>query len=580
MMAYSTILLAGVAVDAALLLAVLLRCRARRLARAYAALSVTFVLATLAHLGTSEGLLPPAWGAVTLWTYSAAHALVPMFVACSVGYRPAALRLVSLGLLAIFPVAVLLAPADSWMLRLGFQANPLGIYLATCLVVAFILSLLVWVKSPLFGREAFWLIAGTFVLLDAGPLFAYELDLTGFRDPGPANLAAPFALAAFALVSFRIRPLPVTFSRHRKRLWISTLPQAGFIAFDEKRPKYVDHVARAEAATGRPVLVLDRGLGAGVPSLGPMARAEIVPTPSSVLRAETTVSEFLAREPRGLVVVKDLASLATLAGWRRTLEFVQRIGSLGGSVRSTVLLSTSCLVNSEKDDLRRLPMTWWVLPDPAEEIDAILAQMLGPSGRTLFDNFLRGQGLTPRTFGLEHIQALAHFVEGAFHEFASAIVNRPGADGLSVEASTIVQALRVVLARRPAELAARSRPRKGTPEPTHDFLVTADEYWRTRDTEPRGGPAFQDDSLYDRVRSVFIEHLGQPGERLLETELAKLGRRRNTFGPWDMSRLSDRAAVDLGVLANAIDFEDGRERLKAHVESLRRGLLALSGAGS
>jgi len=119
MMAYSTILLAGVAVDAALLLAVLLRCRARRLARAYAALSVTFVLATLAHLGTSEGLLPPAWGAVTLWTYSAAHGLVPMFVACSVGYRPAALRLVSLGLLAIFPVAVLAAVIFSLPLLLN-----------------------------------------------------------------------------------------------------------------------------------------------------------------------------------------------------------------------------------------------------------------------------------------------------------------------------------------------------------------------------------------------------------------------------------------------------------------------------
>ena len=110
--------------------------------------------------------------------------------------------------------------------------------------------------------------------------------------------------------------------------------------------------------------------------------------------------------------------------------------------------------------------------------------------------------------------------------------------------------------------------------------MRAADYWKGKEMEELFTTAqalSSRESLYDRAKAVFTEHLGDAGESLLRTELTKLGRTPADLGPADLSRLADRAAVDLAVMADVVDVPQERDRIAAAVESIRRRLATLGG---
>ncbi len=85
------------------------------------------------------------------------------------------------------------------------------------------------------------------------------------------------------------------------------------------------------------------------------------------------------------------------------------------------------------------------------------------------------------------------------------------------------------------------------------------------------------ESLFEQARAAFVEQLGDAGEGMLRSELAKLGRTPQDLRPEDVTRLADRAAVDLAALADVVDVPQEKLRIRSQVESLRRRLAAIAG---
>ncbi|MGQ0798011.1 MAG: hypothetical protein ACT4OI_09170, partial [Methanobacteriota archaeon] len=247
--------------------------------------------------------------------------------------------------------------------------------------------------------------------------------------------------------------------------------------------------------------------------------------------------------------------------------------------RMTAVLSTSQLKASERDELRRLQMQWWVLPDPADEVAAILSHYLGSAADALLDEFVASAGCSRRTLSLTHLPALGAFLERRLGDMTSTVADRQGAEGLQGGVSLALHVLELFANRGTAEIATGRWPSRALPTHSAAKLVTAKDYWRTKPPEAPVAtsvhaplPAPTRASLHERARSLFVEHLGPAGESLLQAELSSLEGAPRVVSRLDVARLSDRAAADLEILADVIDLDGPRAWLRERVRSLCRNL--------
>lgn len=308
--------------------------------------------------------------------------------------------------------------------------------------------------------------------------------------------------------------------------------------------------------------------------------AGIVPTRHAALRALGTAAEFLTREPGGLIVLPDLADLVALAGRARTEDLLSRMRQLVRDADGTLLACTSRLTEAERAEFRSLRTSWWTLPDPAVEIQALLARSFGPGAGRLLDGFLQAHGLARSDVTTAHVEALAHFLHRAVGDLARGTGDARAVEGLRDQVAAAASALRTFAARTPADLSAGNWPSAEGAHREEEILVKASDYWRGKEMEELFAAASaiaERGSVYERTRAVFVDLLGDAGEAVLRTELAKLGKEPGDLTPRDLARLADRAAVDLGVMADVTDLPQEKDRIRNQVESIRRRLAALTG---
>jgi len=578
----SVAIVVALIVDAWLLAFVALRGRQTWLKATFVVLALSFILMGAAYVGSAEGLLAPSWHLAVLAALVLAHPLTAILVLSLIhGETLPRRRPASLLLLLPVPLIAALAPVDGWRLETAYELNLLGAFLVLCLAIALAETIHVRITSVLFQTESFWLSLGVVALIVAGPVYSYELGTLGVSAAVGLNVTTPVVLAAFALVTFHAEPFPTPFRGHRRR-WSGASSVGGGLVFvfEEARPKYAIITARSEARRGRPVLILSRSGGkAGHPEDRPLT-SMIEPTARAALRTVATASEFLVRDPGGIVVVRDLADIAALSGWPRTREMVARLAPMCRETNSTVILCTSRLSASEKEGLRSLRYPWWPLPDPADEIEAILARSFGPGAGRLLAAFCRGHALRRGDLTTDHIDAIASFLDEAVGDLAGTAGDAKAAQSLREQVASAVSALCAFRARNPASLAGGDWPSREAGATDQDLIVTAGEYWKGKETEELFASADAlgaRDPLYDRARSIFVEHLGNAGEGVLRLEIARLGKTPEELTSADIVRLADRASVDLAAMAEVIDLPRERQRLSDELESVRKRLLAIAG---
>src|SRR5207245_2585532 len=268
------------------------------------------------------------------------------------------------------------------------------------------------VLGSLDGPAVLGVMLGIVLLIIAGPVYWYEVDVLRGTTLAGANIASPIALACFALVALQADPFPISIRPARGRTGPGRIPSGDAIAFEETRPNYAVHAARGESADGRATLVIGRTPPASTPSGA--AHATIPPSRNAAVQALATASEFLGSTRGGLVVLEGLADLAVLSEWAPTLEMVVRLRHVSRSPGSTVVLSTSRVPRSARRALGDLQLSWWTLPDPAQEIEAILAQSFGGGGPRLLAAFCRSHGLRREDLTTDHMPALLEFRQQCF----------------------------------------------------------------------------------------------------------------------------------------------------------------------
>ena len=579
MIAYSLAVLAGVIVDAWLLALVAVRGRRPWLQATFAALALTFIVNGAAFVGTSQGLLDASWDAAVLWTLVLAYPLTAILVLSLIhGETLPRRRPAVFALLALAPVLVLLTPSADWAVTNAYAPGFLGAFLILCLGVALAEAVYERMTSALFAADAFWLVAAVSVLIIGGPIYALEFQDLGILQSAGSNVAAPVALALFALVLFHWEPFPGPSPRHARRWTGTSVPGLRTATvFDEARPKYALDAAERASARGQPVLVLARE-SSPPPARG--ASAGLVPTRHAAAKTLGTVSEFWARAPGGLAVLPDLTDLAVMSGWPRTREAVLRLRDVARDTGSSLVVSSSRLTAAEKADLRGDGLGWWTLPDPADEFEAVLAPSFGPGARRLLDAFARTEGLRRQDLALAHTDAFLQFLQRALSELGATAADAAAREGLRSQSDAAAEALRAFAARDPADLAQGSWPSGQSSSTDRGLLVTATEYWKGKEMQELFSAASdlgERESLFERARTVFVEQLGDAGEGVLRSELAKLGRKPEELRPEDVSRLADRAAVDLAALADVVDVPQEKVRIQGQVESIRRRLAAIAG---
>lgn len=566
--------------DAWLLALVAVRGRRPWLQATFAALALTFLVNGAAFVGTAQGLLDPSWEAAVLWTLVLEYPLTAILVLSLIHgdtvprQRPAVFLL-----LALAPVVAFLTPSADLAVANAYAPSLLGAFLIVCLGVALSEAVYRRMTSALFATDAFWLACAVAALIVGGPIYALEFQDLGLLQSAGSNVAAPVALALFAAVLLHGDPLPGGTPRRAGR-WTgpSTMAPGSTTVFDEIRPKYALDAALRAADSGEPVLLISRRNAA--PSDPAILTAALVPTHRAAARMLATAAEFTARARGGLVVIPDLADVAALSGWPRTLEAVLRVRGVARATGGRVVVSASCLTPSEKENLRAQGLPWWTLPDPAQELEATLATSFGPGARQLLDAFARAEALRREDLTLAHVEPFLGFLDRAVSELGARAADAAAQPGLRSAAVAAGAALRSYAARDPAEIARGAWPSRESPEADRGFLVTAAEYWKGKEMEELFSTATtlgDRGSLFEQARAVFVEQLGAAGEGVLRSELAKLGRRPEELRPEDVRRLADRAAVDLAALGDIVDVPQERTRIQDRVESIRRRLVTIAG---
>jgi len=482
---YDILIAVGAAVDVALLALVVLRVHASLIRTRYAAAAAGFILMNLSYVGLLRGPPGPAMETLAVFSTLLAHALVPAFVfSLPVGGRPRGLGSISLILLAVVPLLTVLVPLGGWSLQTAYLSVPVGVFLILCLVLALARAVQFMISGPLLSSEAYWVVAGIVALLNAGPGYAYELQVFGFPSTGGSNLATPIALATFAVVAFRTNPY-ITISRWRRPLWHRppSLSNGSAIVFEEARPKYIGTIARQEARLGRPLLVLDRERREPAPSLPGVAEAGIVPARSAAARVFGTASEFLARRPGGLMAVKGLAAVAALSGWPRALQLVWLLQRICRQYSSTLLLTTSHLGSAEKEDLKALGVLWLPLPDPVEEIEAMLSHTFGSEADSLLDAFARFRERAKTQITTDDIPALAAFLLETVGQLSAAAGDADVTEAVRFQLEALVARLRDFQALTLKDLSNKEWPSRPPAVAHRGLLVKAAEFVQAKNEE-------------------------------------------------------------------------------------------------
>jgi len=571
-MTHATIAVAAGSLVAAWLIAlVLIRGRRRWLQTMYAACGLAFLVMGIGFVGLEEGFLDPARQDIVLGTLLLAHALTAILVVGLIhGETLPRRRAAAFLLLGPMPVLAVFAPAEGWTLETAYDGNPVGGYLVLCLGIALAETVYARLTSRLYAAQSFWLSLGVVALFVGGPIYTYELQALGLPLSAGANVAAPVALGTFALVILQADPLPSS-SRIPRGPWRGTgsLRAGEAIVFEEARPTYAIHTARTEAAAGRPTLVVARS--APPLTASGLGTATIPATRHAAVRLLTTASEFLAAHPGGLVVIPALADVVARSGRLRAFESVIRLKHAVKDTHSSVVLSTALLTDSERQNLKDLRLTWWSLPEPRRELDAILSQSFGSGAPRLLEAFCRAHGLRPDDLSTDHVPALIAFLQRTIAELTGA-VEGSGAHGLRVQVEAASSVLRSFAALDASEVARGRWPSRGAPRTDEDLLVTAADYWKGKEMEELFASAdavSEREPLYERARAVFVEELGDAGEGVLRTQIARLGKRPEDLEKGDIVRIADRATVDLATLADVVDLPKEKDRLARQIDEIR-----------
>ncbi|HYM40857.1 MAG TPA: hypothetical protein VEY12_12085 [Thermoplasmata archaeon] len=581
MIAYSMAVGVGLVIDAWLLALVLLRSHRPWLQATFAALVLTYIVNGAAFIGTAEGFLPVAWEPVVLWTFVLTHPLTAILVLTLIhGETVPRRRPAAFALLALVPLVVLLTPSADWAVQHAYEPNVLGAFLIVCLGVALAEPVYMRLTSLLYAADSFWLTAAVAALIVGGPIYALEFPDLGIAASSGSNVAAPVAVALFAFVLFHTEPYEVPhLPRQRSPAVRNELAPGTAVVFDEARPKYAAHVARAAHQAGASALVIARL--AAISDYGtPSDFAALQPTRYGASRTLGTASEFWARSPGGTAVLLDTADVVMMSSWPWAEEAVLRMAGVARGTRSRLVISASRLTSQEKEALRGHRLGWWVLPDPAEEMQAVLAQSFGPGARQLLEAFARGRGTRREDLTLSDTEPFLQFLDRAVSELGSPAADDAARSGLRAQTSSAATALRAFAARLPDEVSTGDWPSRQSTEIDRGILVTAADYWKGKEMDELFAVASDlgdRGSLFERTRAVFVDQLGDAGEGILRSELAKLGKRAEDLRPEDVARLADRAAVDLVALAEVVDVPQERERIQGQVESIRRRLEALAG---
>lgn len=559
--------------DAWLLAFIAIRGRRPWLQATYAACSVAYLALGAAFVGTNEGVLAALRDDVALGIVLLAHALTAILVLGLIhGETLPRRRSAAFLLLVPVPLLAYLAPIEGWTAATAYEGNALGGFLVLCLGIALAETIYARYSSRLLAAHSFWLGVGVVALIVAGPVYAYELEFLGEAPLAGANLASPIALACFALVAVQADPFSIAPRPSKGRTKSGALPPSDAIVFEEVRPKYALRTAHEESSGGRATLILGR-------SAPPMTAtgtrfATVLPGRHASLKALTTASEFLASSPGGLVVVEDLANLSALSEWPPTIETVVRLRHVARGTESTVIFSTSRLTDPERRALRDLRFTWWTLPDPAREIEAILAQSFGDGAARLLASFGRAHGLRREELTTDHVPALLDFLTRALAELSGVVAGTAG-HGLRTQLEAAASGLRSFAALSAEELARGKWPSRLSSEAHPDLLVTAADYWKGKEMEELFAAADtfgEREPLFERARAVFVEQFGDAGESLLRTQLADLGKKPEDLDPSDLVRIADRASIDLGSLAAVVDIPQEKARIQKQIDSIRQRL--------
>ena len=573
----TAVVLGGVAVDGWLLGLVAIRGRRPWLQATFAACALSFLVAGASSVGRNEGLLPPVREDVVLGLLLLTHALTAILVLGLIhGEALPRQRAITFLLLAPVPLLASLAPAEGWTVAAAYEGNVLGGFLVLCLGVALAETIYARHASPMFAAHAFWMGVGVVSLIVAGPVYVYELELLGQAPLVGANVAAPLALACFARVAlltdpYRISPRPI-----RGRNATAELTTSDEIVFDERRPKYALRTAEHEALSDRATLLVGRGPPRMTTS--GISTASVPADRQAALRTMTTAAEFLGSFPGGLLVLEDLADLAALSGWKPALEVVVRLRHLARDTGSTVVLCPSRLTESERKGLKDLDLPWWTLPDPATELVAILKQSFGTGAVRLFDAFCRAHGLRPEDVTTDHVPGLQEFLSRALTEL-SGVVGGPAAHGLRSQYEAAASVLRSFAAQGAVDAARGKWPSRKATDANVEFVVTAADYWKGKEMEELFAAAdalSEPEPLFERARTVFVDQLGEAGEGVLRTQLARLGKEPEDLSKADLVRIADRAAVDLGSLADVVDLPQEKDRIHRQIESIRKNLVLIA----
>ncbi len=574
----SAAILAGIAVDAWLLAFVAVRGRRAWLQATYAACSVAYLSLGVSFVGTNEGVLASLRDDVALGIVLLAHALTAILVLGLIhGETLPRRRSAAFLLLVPVPLLAYLAPIEGWTAATAYEGNALGGFLVLCLGIALAETIYARYSSRLLAAHSFWLGIGVVALIVAGPVYAYELEFLGEAPLAGANLASPIALACFALVAVQADPFSIAPRPSKGRTRPGALAASDAIVFDEIRPKYALRTAHEESSAARATLILGRN----APSMaaGGAGFAAVLPVRHASLRALTTASEFLARSPGGLVVVEDLADLSALSEWPPTIEAAVRLRHVARGTGSTVVFSTSRLTDTERRALRELRFTWWSLPDPAREIEAILAQSFGDGAVRLLASFGRAHGLRREDLTTAHVPALLDFLTRAFAELTGVVEGTAG-HGLRTQLEAAASGLRSFAAQSAEEMARGKWPSRLASEAHPELLVTAADYWKGKEMEELFAAADavgNREPLFEKARAVFVEQLGDAGESLLRTQLAHLGRKPEQLDRSDLVRIADRASIDLGSLAAIVDIPQEKARIQKQIDSIRQRLELIVG---
>src|SRR5216117_379259 len=569
----SAAILAGVAVDAWLLAFIAIRGRRPWLQATYAACSLAYIALGAAFVGINERVLAALRNDVALGILLLSHALTAILVLGLIhGETLPRRRSVAFLLLIPVPVLAYLAPIEGWTAATAYEGNVLGGFLVLCLGVALAEAIYARYSSRLLAAHSFWLAVGVVALIVAGPVYAYELEFLGDASLAGANLASPIALACFALVAVQADPFSIASRPAKGGTKAGTLPASDAIVFEENRPKYALRTAHEESSSGRTTLILGRH----APSMaaGGAGFAGLLPGRHASLRALTTASEFLATSRGGLVVVEDLADLSALSEWPPTIEAVVRLRHVARDTGSTVVFSTSRLTDAERRALRDLRLTWWSLPDPAREIEAILAQSFGNGAARLLASFSRAHGLRPEELTTEHVPALEDFLTRALAELSGVVAGTAG-HGLRTQLEAAASGLRSFAAQSAEDVARGKWPSRISSEAHPDLLVTAAEYWKGKEMDELFAAADtvgEREPLFERARAVFVEQLGDAGESLLRTQLTHLGKKPEDLDRSDLVQIADRASIDLGSLAAIVDIPQEKARIQKQIDSIRERL--------